>query len=132
MNKTLKEIYNYDFIENPDTSLLKDINSLLNKTVDELDIHDVCVLIRQEMFLDISVPKAIDIIKKDHAAGDYYEYCLLVNLSKMEYPLVEYKEQLLDLIEILEKDFNNIEFELDSDKEDYLNSIENLKKKINS
>ena len=28
MEKTIKEIYNYNFIDNPETSLLKDINNL--------------------------------------------------------------------------------------------------------
>lgn len=129
MSKTLKEIYNYDFIENAETSLLKDINSLLNKTIDELDVHDVCVLIRQEMFLDIAIPKAINIVKDNHAAGDYYDYCLLVNLANLESPLSNYKEQFESLIQILEKDFNSINFELDSDKEDYLESIKRIKEK---
>ena len=130
MKKTLKEIYNYEFIEKPETSLLKDINVLLNKNIDELNVHDICVLIRQEMFIDISVPKAIEMIKNDHSVGDYYDYSLLVNLSNMQTSLTKYKEQITSLIEILEKDFNTIKFDLDSDKTDYVNSVDNLIKKI--
>jgi len=130
MGKTLKEIYNYEYINNPDTNLLKDINKLLNKTVNELDVHDVCVLIRQEMFLDTSVPKAIELIKANHAAGDYYDYCLLVNLSKMESSLIKYKKELYELITILESDYDKISFDLDSDKEDYLLAIKYIKNKI--
>ena len=130
MEKTLKDIYNYDFIDNPETSLLKDINHILNKKPSELDIHDICVLIRQEMFLDIAVPKAIEIIKENPSAGDYYNYCLLVNLSKISVSLSTYKESLIKMIEILDRNLSIIEFEVDSEKEDYLESIENLKKKI--
>ena len=130
MSKTLKDIYDYDFIKNPDTSLLKDINNILNKTPNELDVHDVCVLIRQEMFLDISIPKAIEMIKDDHSAGDYYDYCLLVNLSKIDNSLSKFKTELLSLIATLENDFPKMEFELDSDKDDYCESIQRLKAKI--
>ena len=74
MNKTLKEIYNYDFIEKPETTLLKDINRILNKTPDELDVHDVCILIRQEMFIDISVPRAVKMIDDNPSADNNHNY----------------------------------------------------------
>ena len=130
MKKTLKEIYNLQFIENPETGLLKHINKILNKTPDELDEDDICVLIRQEMFLDISIPKAVEIIKEDHAAGDNYDYCLLYNLSNIEALLTDYKELIADLIIILEKDFEAISFEFEDEKKDYLESIDRLKSKI--
>lgn len=131
MSKTIKEIYNEEFVNNPETSLLKHYNSILNKTPDELDVGDICVLIRQEFFLDIAVPKAIELIKEDHAAGDNYDYCLLVNLSEMENPLLEFKTELSSLVATLENDLPKIDFELDSDKDDYCESIERLKDKIN-
>ena len=130
MKKTLKEIYNLQFIENPETGLLKHINKILNKTPDELDEDDICVLIRQEMFLDISIPKAVEIIKEDHAAGDNYDYCLLYNLSNIEASLTDYKELITDLIIVLEKDFEAISFEFEDEKKDYLESIDRLKSKI--
>ena len=131
MTKTIKEIYNEEFVSNPETSLLKHYNSILNKTPDELDVNDICVLIRQEFFLDIAVPKAIELIKENHAVGDNYDYCLLVNLSTMENPLSEYKTELSILMTMLENDLSKIEFELDSDKTDYCESVERLKDKIN-
>ena len=130
MNKTLKEIYGYDFIENPETSLLKDVNRILNKTPDELDVHDVCVLIRQEMFLDTSIPKAVEMINNDPSVGDNYDYCLLYNLAHMESSMTEFKKLLSSLVENLESKFETVEFELDSDKEDCCESINLLKGKI--
>ena len=127
MSKTIKEIYNEEYIENPETSLLKQYNSILNKTPDELNVDDICILIRQEFFLEIAVPKAIEILKKDPSAGDNYDYCLLINLSKVESSLNEYKDLVSSLIETLEKRFDKIEFDLDSDKEDYLEAIKLLK-----
>lgn len=130
MSKTLKEIYNEEFINNPETSLTKHYNSLLNKTPEELDLGDICVLIRQEFFLDIAVPKAIEILKDNHAAGDNYDYSLLVNLSNVESSLSNYKGIISDLINVLENDYKNIDFDIESDKQDYLESIERLKQKI--
>lgn len=130
MSKTIKEIYNEEFVNNPETSLLKHYNSVLNKTPDELDVADICMLIRQEFFLDIAVPKAIELVKGNHAVGDNYDYCLLVNLSKMDNPLSEYKIELSSLVAVLENDFLKIDFELDSDKDDYCESIQRLKVKI--
>jgi len=130
MKRTLKDIYNWDYIENPETSLLKHINKVLSKTPDELSSDDICMLVRQECFLDLVIPKAIELITKDHSVGDYYDYCLLCSLSKMESSLVDYKELIIGLINVLEKDFASINFELDDDKNDYLSSIERLKNKI--
>ena len=101
MSKTIKEIYNEEFIDKPDTSLLKHYNSVLNKTPDELNVDDICMLVRQEFFLEISVPKAIEILKRDHSAGDNYDYSLLVNLSNVESSLSKYKGIICDLINVL-------------------------------
>ena len=132
MSKTIKEIYNEEFIDKPDTSLLKHYNSILNKTPDELSVDDICMLVRQEFFLEISVPKAIEILKRDHSAGDNYDYSLLVNLSNVESSLSKYKDIICDLINVLENDYKSITFELESDEQDYLESIKRLKEKLNN
>lgn len=130
MNKTLKEIYNWDYVENPSTSLLKRVNAILGKTPDELTGDDVCVLIRQEMFLDIAIPKAIEMIKEDHSVGDNYDYCMLINLSKIEASLSDYKEQLSELIGILRADLNKTEFEFEEDKNECFEAISRLEAKL--
>jgi hypothetical protein len=94
MSKTTKEIYNKEFIDNPGASLLKHYNSVLNKTPDELSVDDICMLVRQEFFLEIFVSKAIEILKHDHSAGDNYDYSLLVNLSNVESSLSKYRNIL--------------------------------------
>ena len=129
MNKTLKDLFDYDFIEKPKTSLTKSFNNILNKEPDELSLEDICILIRQEMFLDISIPKAIEMIKRDPSSGDNYEYCLLYNLAHMKSPLEKYKVQLKELIKVLEKYLANAKFELESDKKDFIDSLNLLKEK---
>ena len=130
MSKTIREIYREEFVNNPETSLLKRYNSILNKTPDELNVDDICVLIRQEFFLDIAVPKAIKIISENPSAGDNYDYCLLYNLAHMESSLGKYKDEISKLIMGLEQKFKDIIFELDSDRVDFSDSIQLLKEKI--
>ena len=130
MSKTIKEIYGEEFIKNPETSLLKHYNAVLNKKPDDLNIDDVCMLVRQEFFLEITIPKAIEILTKNHSAGDNYDYCLLVNFSNMSASFEKYKNDISTLINILESDFKNIVFDLEEDKNDYLESIKRLKGKI--
>ena len=130
MNKTLKEIYNWDYVEKPDTSLLKRVNAILGKTPDELTSDDICVLIRQEMFLDIVIPKAIQMIEENHAVGDNYDYCMLINLSKIEAPIRDYKAQLSGLIGILRNDLGKTEFEFEEDKNECFEAISRLEAKL--
>lgn len=130
MNKALKEIYNWDYVENPATSLLERVNAILGKTPDELTSDDICVLIRQEMFLDIAIPKAIEMIKEDHSVGDNYDYCMLINLSKIEASLSDYKEQLSELIGILRADLSKTEFEFEEDENECFEAISRLEAKL--
>ena len=105
-------------------------NSVLNKTPDELNLEDICMLVRQEFFLEIAVPRAVKILESNHSAGDNYDYSLLVNLSNIESSLSGYKDIISNLVNTLEKDYKKIKFELESDEQDYLSSIEKLKEKI--
>ena len=127
MKNTIKRIYNWDKIENPETSLLKQINIILEKTPDELNCSDICLLLRQEMFLDLVVPKAIKEINKNPKIGDYYDFQMLVNLSNLSDKLIPFKTEIQSLANHLETIVPQIEFELDSDKDDFKASISKLK-----
>lgn len=81
--------------------------------------------------MDVALPKAIELIKADHAVGDNYDYYLLVNLAEIENPLSEFKIELLSLVVTLKNNLPKIDFELDSDKDDYCESIVRLKDKMN-
>ena len=81
--------------------------------------------------MDVALLKAIELIKVDHAVGDNYDYYLLVILIEMENPLSEFKIELLSLVATLKNNLPKIDFKLDSDKDDYCESIERLKDKTN-
>ena len=130
MKKKIKDIYNWDKIDNPETNLLKQINSIIDKTPDDLTCSDICLLLRQEMFLDIVIPKAIIEIENNPKVGDFYDFQMLVNLSSISEQLIPYKEKVRELITVLEEKAKKIVFELDSDKDDFNSSIKTLKQII--
>ena len=129
MGKTIKEIYGWDLIKDPETNLLKHVNDILLKTPMELDVSDVGLMVRQEIFLDLAIPKAISFVKNDSSAGDH-PYQLLENLSKLPY-LSNYKNEIKVLLKTLEAELPNIEFELDEEKDDFCESLERLRRVLN-
>ncbi len=128
MKKTIKEIYKWNEIKDPETNLLKQINEILGKEPDSLNESDICLLLRQEMFLDLVIPMAIKEIKNNPKIGDYYDFQMLVNLSDLSSKLIPFKNEIQSLADYLESISSQIEFELDSDKDDFKASISKLKK----
>lgn len=128
MKKTIKEIYKWNEIKDPETNLLKQINEILEKEPDSLNESDICLLLRQEMFLDLVIPMAIKEIKNNPKIGDYYDFQMLVNLSDLSSKLIPFKNEIQSLADYLESISSQIEFELDSDKDDFKTSISKLKK----
>lgn len=128
--QNIKEIYNYHKQEPDGTNLIKQYNEILDKTPEDLTISDLGMMLRQGLFPDISVPKAIDLIMKDPSIGDQYDYELLINLGESNINMKSFKQKLLSLIDFLANKYSTIDFEIDSDRRDYLQAIENIKNKI--
>lgn len=126
-NRKIKDIYNKQLDTKNDSSLVKHYNKILLKTFEELDTSDICFLLRQNEFLDRVVSIAIELIKSNHNIGDLYDYEMLVNLSDVKHLDSILKTDISNLINLLEKDYSGINFELDSDREDYLEAIKKLK-----
>lgn len=84
--KTIKQIYNCNEIKLTKESSSVEIwyNELINKHEDEVDIHDILRMIRQQLFLDLDVKKAIPVLKNDIAAGEYYDYELIEHLASVD------------------------------------------------
>lgn len=130
MEKTLKDIYEYEFIENPETSLLKRINSILAKTPSQLNLEDVCTLIRQECFLEIAIPKAIKFVLSSPSAGDNYPFSLLKNLSEVRSYSEAMKPILEDMVSFLMGKMGEIDFEDEDEKELFLASTNFIREKL--
>lgn len=127
---TIGEIYHLTAQVPAETSLIKHYNSILLKTPESLNSGDVAMLIRQGLFPEIAIPKAIVMIKNNHSIGDLYDYELLFNFAESNVDLSTYKKSVEELINILVSDFTSVHFELESDKTDYLHSLDLLKSRI--
>lgn len=131
--KTLKEIYEYDLVPDNDhqCSLDEWFNSIMHKTVEQLNIADVCRMLRQKICSAVAIDKAITLLNKDPFIGDLYEGQLMLTLynAKEKYLCKRYEdiEPLLDKAALRSKSHEwNSEYE----KFDYLHTLELFGKKI--
>ncbi len=72
---TIKEMYGCEYIHSEDElfPLQKWYNNVIDKSVEELSIADVLRMIRQDEFIDIAIPKAIDFLMQNPFAGELCE-----------------------------------------------------------
>lgn len=48
-------------------------NTLINKDITELDISDLCRMIKQNIFIELAIDKAIGFLKLNPLEGDVYD-----------------------------------------------------------
>jgi len=114
---SLKTQYNLPY----DTSgfnsgLINWYNRLINKSYDELDVIDVCKMIRQDVLKDVAINKAIEIFLKDPYAGEYNDGELLSVFISLDMKLMDTSSQreLQNILENIQK--NQFDFEWDNEK----------------
>jgi hypothetical protein len=84
-HKTLEELENDFWPESAATTgLVLKCYALRKKKLSDFNVEDLRLMIGQSISLDILVPKALDILKKNpFAEGDYFEGDLLKNLLRV-------------------------------------------------
>ncbi len=130
--KTLKEIYEYDFVsEDGESNIEPWFNSVMLKTPEQLTVADLCRMLRQRIFSVVAIEQAIGVIKNDPFAGDIYEGQLMVSLckGKEKYLAPRYKDiaPLLDMAALQAKSHK---WESENEKEIFLLVIQEFAKKI--
>ncbi|SLK17503.1 MULTISPECIES: contact-dependent growth inhibition system immunity protein [unclassified Paenibacillus] len=76
MNKPIKEIYElYQNIQTEESEYPLDqwYNRLIDKTIDEIELEDVSRMLAQNIFMDLGIKKAVEILKDDPIAGEMYD-----------------------------------------------------------
>ena len=107
-------------------------NTLINKDITELDISDLCRMIKQNIFMELAIDKAIGFLKLNPLEGDVYDGQLLEALFSVDMEkITEHKELLkvilMDVKENVEKDnFMSVE-----DYNEYKDLVEKFLTKIN-
>lgn len=75
MSKTLKEIYEYDLIEDDGIDYTVDewFNTIMAKTKDQLTVSDVSRMLRQKICSRVAIKRAIEFLNDDPFIGEMFE-----------------------------------------------------------
>lgn len=97
--KKISDIYSCEYIEDNRGLYPLQIwyNQLIDKTILEITLADVLRMMRQDIFVEIAIVKAIDFLKEDPFAGECYDGELLKQISEID------EVFLKEYIDVLEK-----------------------------
>lgn len=133
MNKPIKEIYalNQNIqTEASEYPLDQWYNRLIDKTIDEIELEDVSRMLAQNIFMDLGIKKALEILKDDPLAGEMYDGHLLKILYSIELNQFEDLSQLASLLQDINRNLSNIEWADEEDQEEYTELLTNFMKKL--
>lgn len=131
-NRKIREIYDYDLLEDTTgTQLTEWYNVVMEKTVGELTVSDVCRMLRQKIFSVVAIGCAIHMLEDDPFLGELYEGQLFITLfnAKKKYLTKRYDdiEKLLDGMDAKAISYN---WQDENAKEEYLETIAAFRTKI--
>jgi len=88
--RTLKEEYNLTYDESEYKSGLIDwYNRVIDKTYIDLDIYDVCKMIRQKFLKDLATRKAVELFLDNPYAGETHDGSLLEVIATLDLNVVD-------------------------------------------
>lgn len=134
MSQTIKEIYSLNQNNQnaePEYALDKWYARLINKTADEIDLEDVSRMLTQNVFIDLGIKKAMEILSEDPIAGVFYDGQLLELLSAVD--LNEFKDlsQLKLLLQEVNNNLSNFDWSSEEDQIEYNELLTNFLNRIN-
>lgn len=134
MSQTIKEIYSLNQNNQnaePEYALDKWYARLINKTADEIDLEDVSRMLTQNVFIDLGIKKAMEILSEDPIAGVFYDGQLLELLSAVD--LDEFKDlsQLKLLLQEINNNLSNFDWSSEEDQIEYNELLTNFLNRIN-
>lgn len=134
-DRKIKDIYRCKYIEAEGEMypLQKWYNQLLDKRISELEVSDVLRMIRQNEFIDIAIPKAVDYLKENPFVGDMYEGELLETLLNMNIDsLTDYIDEIKGILsEALIKN-QDYKWLVDEERKEFAEIITKFSDKIRS
>lgn len=127
MQKTISELYNVKEIKlnKNSTSLESWFNSVIYKNITQITLSDVLRMIRQQLFLEIALEKAIELLKNNPFVGEYYSGELFEHLLKINPRLLKkFDREIKKIIINIKANINEI------NNEEEKNEIEQASQKI--
>lgn len=112
------------------SSLERWYNEVIQKDITKIGISDVLRMFRQNLFIEVAVKRAIEMLKQNPMLGEMYDGELLEKICSekiMKY-LNEYKLDIADIIEKAEKRLIEYNWLIDKEKLEYCNYLKKIKK----
>ena len=126
----IKDIYKAEKLSGND-SLVEWHNNVIEKTEAELTVSDVARCIRQNLFVETAYEMLIVYLLQDPFAGDMYPGELMEKAGDVEEEIIRrHSQSLKDVINKAELFIKENKWELEDEREEYLESVNTLKKKI--
>jgi hypothetical protein len=133
MSRKLREIYEYDLIEEDgmDNAVDEWFNTIMEKTKDQLSLADVSRMLRQKICSRIAIKRAIEMLSDDPFVGEMFEGQLMFNLynGKEKYLRLFYP-QMSNVLEKAEDMAKCHHFSSEEDKREYITIISKFAEKI--
>ena len=89
---------------------------MIEKDIEQLDVKDVAMLIRQNAYLNEIIPIALSMLKKNPLDGYYYDGELQCSFTYLDSELFPFKNKLDVGLNEIEGKLELIQFENDDDK----------------
>jgi len=120
----IKQVYELEYDESGfNSGLVEWYNSMIDKSIEELEVEDVARMIRQNILPKLAIDKAIEIFGNDPRAGELYEGEVLEVLClSIERKIIDSEqfERLATLVVTLDEKIKSIEFE---DEEEFRQNL---------
>ncbi|TYV78366.1 hypothetical protein FZ045_05350 [Listeria monocytogenes] len=132
MDQKIKDIYHIDDSFSIDNEKYnKWLKSLLNKTRGKITENDVYTMLLQQELEGLAIEKAIEFIKINPLAGEMWDGQFLEQLAGISADkLVAYKDDLQKLIPYMDNKINEILWDFETEKEEFLFRYAKFKDKV--
>ncbi|TCS96767.1 contact-dependent growth inhibition system immunity protein [Hazenella coriacea] len=132
--KSIKDIYKIALEDRePKYALEQWYSRLAEKSVDEIDINDICRMLGQDILVEIAVEKAIEMLKVDPLAGWSYDGQLIELLYSLDdTKLGKSKKTIEDLLHKINENLDENEFICPQDYEEYMVLLRRFQDKLKS
>lgn len=131
--RKIKEIYDCQYIVADEKlyPLQKWYNQLIDKDINEITIADVSRMMRQKIFVNLAMVKAIEFLQENIFAGELYDGEILDKISELDISFImPYINDLEKILEIASEESVLHEWSYNGEIEEFKKVIELLLRKI--
>jgi len=132
----IRDMYNITFsvadIPSGDRSILHEwYSSVIEKTYDQLNVADVTRMLIQKMFLELAVPKAIELMEENPFCGQRYDGELLELLFNLDANYLEaYKYEVKKVLSETLDRIDSHEWWYQGEQDEFLELIKSFQRKL--